>query len=151
VPVVRLNESRDHRRGWMSVCVRNIAALLAPAMLGAQQKSDSKAPEPAADSDGVDEPVYDVGGEVKGPRVLHRVMPEFTEKSREQHIEGSVILAAVVTSKGEPRRIRVQKSLEKGLDQKAMEALRQWQFAPGEKDNKPVATKVSVEIRFNVL
>ncbi len=151
MPVVHLNECRAHRRGWMTACGRSVLAFLAAAVLRAQQKSDSKEPEAAADADGVDEPVYEVGGDVKGPRVLHRVMPEFTPKSREQHIEGSVILATVVTSKGEPRRVRVQKSLDKELDAKAVEALRQWQFAPGQKDNKPVATRVSVEIRFNVL
>jgi TonB family protein len=112
------------------------------------QKSDKKS---GADDDAVTETVYNVGGDVKPPRVVHRVMPEFTEKSREQHIEGSVVLVTVVTSKGEAHQIRVQKSLDKELDQKAIEALRQWQFQPGEKDNKPVATRVSIEIRFNVL
>lgn len=113
------------------------------------QKGEKKAA--AADDDPVTETVYDIGGDVKPPRVVHRVMPEFTEKSREQHIEGSVVLATVVTSKGEPHQIHVQKSLDKELDQKAIEALRQWQFQPGEKGNKPVATRVSIEIRFNVL
>lgn len=113
------------------------------------QKSDNK--KSGADDDPVTETVYNVGGDVKPPRVVHRVMPEFTEKSREQHIEGSVVLVTVVTSKGEAHQIRVQKSLDKELDQKAIEALRQWQFQPGEKDNKPVATRVSIEIRFNVL
>lgn len=112
------------------------------------QKSAKKS---AADDDPVTETIYDVGGDVKPPRVVHRVMPEFTEKSREQHIEGSVVLVTVITSKGEAHQIRVQKSLDKELDQKAIEALRQWQFQPGEKDNKPVATRVSIEIRFNVL
>jgi protein TonB len=125
--------------------------LLAATAVRAGQKPEEGKSQQGSDSDGVDEPVYDVGGDVKGPRVLHRVMPEFTPKSREEHIEGSVILRTVVTSKGEARQIRVQKSLEKELDQKAIEALRQWQFAPGQKDSKPVATRVSVEIRFNVL
>lgn len=112
------------------------------------QKSGQKS---GTDDDPVAETIYNVGGDVKPPRVLHRVMPEFTPKSREEHIEGSVVLVTVVTSKGEAHQIRVQKSLDKELDQKAIEALRQWQFQPGEKDNKPVATRVSIEIRFNVL
>ena len=121
------------------------------ALLAEQKQPEQKAPEASSDDDKVDEPVYDVGGDVKPPRVVHRVMPEFTPKSREQHIEGSVVLTTVVTSKGEPRRIRVQKSLERSLDEKAVEALRQWTFAPGQKEDKAVATRVSIEIRFNVL
>ena len=119
------------------------------------QKSDGKpaadGKKTAADDDPVTETVYNIGGDVTAPRVLRRVMPEFTEKSRERHIEGSVVLATIVTSAGEAHQIHVQKSLDKELDQKAVEALRQWQFQPGQKDNKPVATRVSIEIRFNVL
>lgn len=149
------------RRAILAVCLLSAVfpALLArpngrsfdalgPAAASEDQKSVKKA---GPDDDPVSEPIYEVGGDVKPPRVLHRVMPEFTEKSREQHIEGSVVLVTVVTSKGEAHQIRVQKSLDKDLDQKAIEALRQWQFQPGEKDNKPVATRVSIEIRFNVL
>jgi TonB family protein len=126
---------------------------LAPGDMARPAASDDKksGEKSGTDDDPVTETIYDVGGGVKPPRVVHRVMPEFTEKSREQHIEGSVVLATVVTSKGEAHQIRVQKSLDKELDQKAIEALRQWQFQPGEKDNKPVATRVSIEIRFNVL
>jgi TonB family protein len=113
--------------------------------------SQKSAQKSSAAEDSVDEEIYDVGGDVKPPRVIHRVVPEFTQKSRDRHVEGSVILAAVVTSKGEPRRIRVQKGVEQDLDEQAVEALKQWQFAPGTKDSKPVATRVSIEIRFNVL
>ncbi len=132
-----------------------VVVLLAAAGAWAQSDSkshdDQKGGAKSAGSDSVDEQVYDVAGDVKGPRVLHRVVPEFTQKSRDRHVEGSVILALVVTSKGEPRQIRVQKGVEQDLDEQAVQALKQWQFAPGTKDNKPVATRVSIEIRFNVL
>ncbi len=132
-----------------------MVVLLAAAGAWAQSDSkshdDQKGGAKSAGSDSVDEQVYDVAGDVKGPRVLHRVVPEFTQKSRDRHVEGSVILALVVTSKGEPRQIRVQKGVEQDLDEQAVQALKQWQFAPGTKDNKPVATRVSIEIRFNVL
>ncbi len=115
------------------------------------EPSEKSGQKSSAAEDSVDEEVYDVGGDVKPPRVIHRVVPEFTKKSRDRHVEGSVILAAIVTSKGEPRRIRVQKGVEQDLDEQAVEALKQWQFAPGTKDSKPVATRVSIEIRFSVL
>ena len=117
----------------------------------AKSHDDQKSAQKSSGDDSVDEQIYDVGGDVKAPRVLHRVIPEFTQKSRDRHVEGSVILAAVVTSKGEPRQIHVQKGVEQDLDEQAIDALKQWQFAPGTKDNKPVATRVSIEIRFNVL
>ncbi|MGA7411436.1 MAG: energy transducer TonB [Bryobacteraceae bacterium] len=133
------------------VFLLGMAGAWAQSSEGSKAHEDKKAAAKSSGDDGVDEEVYDIGGDVKAPRVLHRVVPEFTEKSRDRHAEGSVILAAVVTSKGEPRQIRVQKGVEQDLDEQAVEALKQWQFAPGTKDNKPVATRVSIEIRFNVL
>jgi TonB family protein len=133
------------------VILLGVVGLWAQSSGDSKSHDDQKSSAKSAGDDSVDEEVYDVGGDVKAPRVLHRVIPEFTAKSRDRHAEGSVILAAVVTSKGEPRQIRVQKGIEQDLDEQAVEALKQWQFAPGTKDNKPVATRVSIEIRFNVL
>ena len=135
----------------LAVILPGASGSLAQSSGDSKSRDDQKSAAKPAGDDSVNEEVYDVGGDVKAPRVLHRVIPEFTEKSRDRHVEGSVILAAVVTSKGEPRQIRVQKGVEQDLDEKAVEALKQWQFAPGTKDNKPVATRVSIEIRFNVL
>jgi TonB family protein len=141
------------RVSTLAVLVILLGGVATWAQSGGDSKSndDQKSARKSSGDDSVDEKVYDVGGDVKAPRVLHRVIPEFTAKSRDRHAEGSVILAAVVTSKGEPRQIRVQKGVEQDLDEQAVEALKQWQFAPGTKDNKPVATRVSIEIRFNVL
>ncbi len=133
------------------VILLGTAGLWAQTSEGSKSHDDQKASGKSSNDDSVDEEVYDVVGDVKAPRVLHRVVPEFTQKSRDRHVEGSVILGLVVTSKGEPRQIRVQKGVEQDLDEQAVQALKQWQFAPGTKDNKPVATRVSIEIRFNVL
>ena len=64
-------------------------------------------------------------------------------------ISGTVLLSVVVTQQGEPKDPKVVKSLEKDIDQSALEAVMKWQFSPATKDGKPVATRVSVEIRFH--
>jgi len=37
-----------------------------------------------------------------------------------------------------------------GLDEKAIEAIRQWKFEPGRKDGIPVAVQVDIEVNFHL-
>jgi TonB family protein len=37
-----------------------------------------------------------------------------------------------------------------GLDEKALEAVKQWRFEPAKKDNQPVAVQLSVEVNFHL-
>ena len=41
------------------------------------------------------------------------------------------------------------KSLDKDVDQAAVEAVKQWLFAPGKKNGKPVAVNIQIEVRFH--
>jgi len=93
--------------------------------------------------------VYNVGNGVSSPRVVHQVAPEHPSKGF--RISGTVLIALIVTSKGEPDDVKVVRSLEKDVDQSAVDAVKQWRFEPGTKDGKPVAVKISVEIRFHDL
>jgi TonB family protein len=43
----------------------------------------------------------------------------------------------------------VVKSLDKDLDESAVEAVQEWRFAPAEKNGKAVAVRVSVQIQFH--
>jgi protein TonB len=88
-----------------------------------------------------------VGAGVSQPRVVRQVQPE--HPARGFRISGTVLIGLVVGSNGEPRDVHVVKSLEKEIDQSAVEAVQKWRFEPAKKDGKPVAVKVSVEIRFH--
>mgnify|MGYP003509931133 FL=1 len=48
--------------------------------------------------------------------------------------------------------VEVSESLDKvyGLDEAAIQALKQWRFDPGTKDGKPVAVRVEVEMSFTL-
>jgi TonB family protein len=56
----------------------------------------------------------------------------------------------VVGEDGKPRDIKVTKPLGKGLDEKAVEAVRSWKFDPARKDGKPVAVQIAVEVDFHL-
>jgi TonB family protein len=90
-----------------------------------------------------------VGG-VSAPRAIYKPDPEYSTEARQAKYQGTVILSIVVGADGKTRNIHVERSLGMGLDEKAMEAVRQWRFEPAMKDGKPVAVLVSVEVAFRL-
>src|SRR4051812_3349487 len=101
---------------------------------------------------GQTEKVYSPGDGVSLPVVAKRVNPEYTSEARQQQIEGVVTLTSVVRRDGHVTDVKVKQSLDSvyGLDQKAIEALRQWEFKPGMKDNEPVAVQIDVQMKFTL-
>jgi TonB family protein len=97
-----------------------------------------------------DEPIFDLGPGMVPPRVAHQVNPVYKDDEGFR-ITGNVIVGLVVSSKGEPKEVHVVRSLEKAVDQSAVEAVQQWQFEAAKKDGQPVAVRITVEIRFHSL
>jgi len=60
------------------------------------------------------------------------------------------VLALVVDERELVRDVHVTRSLDKRLDQNAIDAVEQWKFKPAVKDGKPVAVRTSVEVDFRL-
>lgn len=90
-----------------------------------------------------------VGG-VSAPRLIYKTEPEYSEEARKAKYQGTVELACIVGADGKPRGLRVAHSLGMGLDEKALEAVRDWKFSPAEKDGKPVAVAINVLVEFRL-
>jgi TonB family protein len=88
--------------------------------------------------------------DITAPNIVSKVEPKYSESARDAKIEGKVKLSAVVTRDGRADQIKVDESLEASLDQAAVEALKQWKFAPATKQGKPVAVLVKVEVNFKL-
>jgi periplasmic protein TonB len=84
------------------------------------------------------------------PRAIYDPDPEYSEEARHNKYQGSVVLWLVVDAQGQPRDIRLQRSLGMGLDEKAMAAVSQWRFQPATLDGKAVATQINVEVTFRL-
>ena len=93
---------------------------------------------------------YRVGGGVSAPRATFSPDPEYSEEARKAKYQGTVVLWVVVGPDGKPHDIRVQRTLGMGLDEKAIEAVRQWKFEPAKKDGQPVAVQINVEVNFRL-
>ncbi len=125
------------------------AQLLAAVTAAAKPSSDGR--PGAAEATEITAPAYHVGGSVKGPQVIGKSDPEYSEEARRARISGNVRLSLVVSEKGIPQDLKVTSPLGYGLDEKAIEAVRGWKFRPGTKDEKPVAVEAQVEVSFRLL
>jgi protein TonB len=85
----------------------------------------------------------------KLPLPQGRCSGAYTEEAKAAGIEGTVVLDLVVGADGKATEITLVSGLGHGLDQAAIEAIRQCRFTPGEQAGKPVAVHVrGFKIRF---
>jgi periplasmic protein TonB len=94
--------------------------------------------------------VFRVGGGVSAPKAIYNPDPEYSEEARKAKYQGTCVLSLIVGPDGKPRDIRVARSLGLGLDEKAIEAVNQWKFEPAQKDGRPVAVAINVEVQFRL-
>jgi TonB family protein len=84
------------------------------------------------------------------PRATRTVQAEYTEEARNAKREGTCTLSLIVGVDGKPSNIVVSKKLGMGLDQKAVEAVRQWQFEPARRNGRPIPSGLILSIRFSL-
>jgi periplasmic protein TonB len=94
--------------------------------------------------------VFRVGGGVSPPSVISRVEPQYSEDARKARYQGTVILEAIVRRDGTVDILRVVRSLGFGLDENAIQALKQWRFRPGTRNGVPVDVSLNIEVNFNL-
>lgn len=104
-------------------------------------------PHPYTVVNGIDR--LHVGG-VTPPRAIYAPDPEYTTAAKNAKIHGTVPLWLVVTAEGLPEYVHVARSLDSGLDQAAVDAVKQWRFAPAMKNGKPVAIAIAIEVNFRL-
>jgi periplasmic protein TonB len=96
--------------------------------------------------------LYRVGNGVSEPKAIFQPEAEFSDEARRAKYEGTVVVSLVVDAQGNPQNVHVSRSLGMGLDEKAVEAVRQYKFKPAieQKTGKPVPVPISVEVRFRL-
>ncbi len=95
--------------------------------------------------------LYRVGGGVSAPVALNNVEAEFSDEARRAKYQGVCLISLIVDAQGNPQNPRVIRALGMGLDEKALEAVRQYKFRPAMKDGKtPVAVMITVEVNFRL-
>jgi protein TonB len=107
--------------------------------------SELEAPPPA-----VDTTVYDYAVVEIKPQLKKTVTPKYPELARKAGIEGMVYVLAIVGPDGKVRSATVAKSDNPIFNDAAVEAVLQFEFSPAIQQDKPVACKVIVPVRFTL-
>jgi protein TonB len=69
------------------------------------------------------------GGKIQPPALVKRIEPIYPELAVRAHVEGTVILEAIVNEEGRVEAVKVLRSVGM-LDRAAMEAVQQWLYEP---------------------
>jgi TonB family protein len=95
---------------------------------------------------------YRPGSGIELPRLLREVKPQYTADAMRAKVQGTAVLDCVVTAEGTVGECQVVRSLDSsfGLDQKAVEAAKQWRFVPGKRLGQPVPVLVTIELTFTL-
>jgi protein TonB len=91
-----------------------------------------------------------IGGGVSAPVLIFSVEPEFSEEARKAKVAGNVLVNLWVDTNGNPSHVHVIRGVGMGLDEKAMEAVRQYKFKPAMENGKPVLVELNVEVNFQI-
>jgi len=96
------------------------------------------------------EPVFRIGPRVSPPRIVNQSEPDYTELARRARYQGTTVMRAVVDSRGDTTQVQILRPLGMGLDDQAVNVVRQWRFEPAKRDGKPVAVTVDIEVEFRL-
>ena len=122
------------------------------------QKSHPSATEPAAETSRQDENVKEsdfslasnpvpVSAETASAYLIHRIEPQYPTQAREQHIQGPVVLSAVVNKDGSVEVLKVV-SGDPQLVSAAADAVRHWRFRPYRPHGEPVEFETQIKVNF---
>ena len=118
---------------------------LVPIMSGAGSRIAIRAPAQEPERD-----VHRPGGRVTTPKLKREVKPQYSERAKQEKIQGEVLMECVVKADGTVGDKKVVKSLDPDLDQAALDAAGQWLFEPGTRDGKPVNVLVTIAMSFTL-
>ena len=85
------------------------------------------------------------------PSIQMKPDPQYTEEARRAGVEGNVVLHVSVGKDGKPTDVKVIRGVGFGVDEKAVEAVSNWQFHPATKNGEPIEVQAQIEVNFRML
>jgi TonB family protein len=108
---------------------------------------------PAGDAEkmpAIQAPADPGAGSMSAPVLVKKVAPEYTEQARRARVQGTSMLYVRISPAGKATEIHILRKLGMGLDQKAIEAVKRWEFHPGMKGGHPITVEATIEVNFRL-
>ena len=93
---------------------------------------------------------YRPGSGIEPPRLVREVRADYTEDARQRGLVGDVVLEIVVRRDGTVGDVKILQGLAGGLNDRAVQAVRQWRFTPARRQGVPVDVMVEVAVEFKL-
>jgi TonB family protein len=93
---------------------------------------------------------YRPGSGIEAPQLLREVKADYTEDARRRGVSGDVVLEIVVRRDGSVGDVKVLQGLPGGLNDRAVNAVRQWRFTPAHRQGAAVDVIVEVAVEFKL-
>ncbi len=87
-------------------------------------------------------------GTLSGPSLVSKVDPKYPPTLIKQHVDGEVVLYAIIRKDGSVDSIQLVHGIDPVLDKFSMEALARWTFRPASREGQPVELEAVVHIPF---
>jgi TonB family protein len=87
-------------------------------------------------------------GKLSGPSLVSKVDPKYPPTLIKQHVDGEVVLYAIIRKDGTVDSIQLVHGIDPQLDKFSMEALARWVFRPATREGQPVELEAVVHIPF---
>ncbi len=115
------------------------------------QRAATDAPEPAKfkTASGAEMVPVRVGSDIKEPIKTKNVAPVYPPEAQRAGVQGAVIIEAVIDTDGTVKQARVLRSVP-GLDESAVNAVRQWEYTPTLLNGAPVPVIMTVTVAFTL-
>ena len=84
------------------------------------------------------------------PRVLNSIDPSSNEYAQQYGIAGMELLRTVVDATGVPRQMAIARPIGFGLDEKAVDAIKNSRFRPATLNGQPVPVVVDLVVTFRI-
>jgi TonB family protein len=85
---------------------------------------------------------------LSGPSLVSKVDPKYPQTQIKEHVDGEVVLYAIIRKDGSVDSIQLVHGIDPQLDKNSMEALARWVFRPATREGQPVELEAVVHIPF---
>ena len=90
-----------------------------------------------------------VGGSVASANLIHQETPNYPQEAKENHIQGTVVLHAIIAKDGTIRLLDLSEGVC-ALAGPAMEAVKKWRYKPTLLNGEPVEVETTISVTFTL-
>ncbi|HKF48411.1 MAG TPA: M56 family metallopeptidase [Terracidiphilus sp.] len=144
--IMKLTEKSVEMRGARRAIVIAVCALIGVAACASALALRVGVDDSAANSS-VTKPKHI---DVKMLKLVHQVPPQYPKQAKVEHVEGKVMLNAIIGKDGSVEHIDVQQSVRGDLDQAAIDAVRQWKYEPVLLNGEPIEVETTINVTYSL-